>query len=140
MPRNLNGATSSASSSKRPKPSTKRTAQPGGINREPSIDRPLEGTGFDIPRDVSGFRIYYICYDEVGERICNEIPCPSDVAGQPATAPPPAADATGVDAARICGDKGHQQPYDTIVANDPAHARANGFRSERQSHYPKREH
>jgi hypothetical protein len=70
MPGNLNDAKSSASSSKRPKPSTKRTAQPGGINRESSIDRPLEGTGFDIPRDVSGFRICYICYDEEGERIC----------------------------------------------------------------------
>lgn len=90
----MSSTSNDASSSGNPKSSAERTAQIGGIGRTPDT------TGINLSRDVSGFRICYICYDEEGERICNEIPCPSDVSGATESASPPAADASGIAVAR----------------------------------------
>lgn len=100
MTSSSNDASSSDSSSASSNPSGKRTVQSGGIDRSPG------GTGVNMPRDVSGIRTCYLCYDEAGERICNEIPCPSDVGGQVVSSSLPAADASGIAAARAKPQKG----------------------------------
>lgn len=58
--------------------SAERSVQSGGIARDPVIEQPRGGSGFEGPQDVEGLaEKCYMCHEHpTGGTVCHEIVCP----------------------------------------------------------------